>query len=222
MILSADKSAVASQMQIRLYDYMIQTRRDVDSLVTKLKDINDPFGHAFAQMSNALTLEPGDQRFFVRVGKARSPLPAHIELPPFPAEMPPQDQVKGIVQMLELYYLFARGTLRRYYVFTTPSLDQIKREIEVLGDMLKIPLHELKIFRRSRKEPPEDTLEKERRALPPDVEIRYVRGPHYTHTIYELYVLNSAYSLALAYVLVGVHFGTIWSFGEHRSMTRVK
>jgi len=161
--------------------------------------------------SKAAAVTAEDERFFIKVAKSRSPITRHIELPPYEPGMPFEDQVKGITQMLELHYLFARGTLRRYYVFTTPSMRLLTKEIALLGEVLGIPLHELKVFRRSREEPPEHVLNEERHMLPLDVELRYVRGPHYAHTIYELYVLNSAYSLALAYILVGIHFATIWS-----------
>jgi len=210
-------------MRVDLYKYIEHTRRETAPVVRRLADISDTFARAFATMSSQLTLEPADQeRFFMKVAKTRSPLPTHIQLPPYPDDVPVQDQIGGIVQMLELYYLFARGTLRRYYVFTTPSMDQLRRGIVALDKTLRIPLHELKVFRRSRSEPPESILKKDRETLPPDIEMRHVKGAHYTHTFYELYVLNSAYSLALAYVLVGIHFGTIWFFGEHWPVTRAR
>jgi hypothetical protein len=196
-------------LKVSLYESVrriSQSPTTVSRLVAEAKD--ERFADELENTLRQLGVEAAGDKFFVKLRKTRSPLPANIELPPY-LDAPLKEQVQGLNQLRWLENCFAHATLRQYYIFTTPSAYDVKNVIATVNRIFSIPLDQMKVFVRSRRESqdPAQTLRKE---LPIDVELRHVKGVQYKRTIFELYIVNMAYSAVLAAFLALLHYGKIW------------
>jgi len=207
--LSGIRVHLGYHLKVGLYEWMrrsAQSPTTVSRLVAESKD--ERFADELEKTLRQLEVEAAGDKFFVKLRKTRSPLPTNIELPPY-SDAPLKEQVQGLNQLRWLENCFAHGTLRQYYIFTSPSVYDVKNVVATVSGTFSMPLDQMKVFIRSRRESQEpiQTLRKE---LPVDVELRHVKGVQYKRTIFELYIINMAYSVVLAGFLALLHYGKIW------------
>jgi hypothetical protein len=196
-------------LKVELYGCIkrsVQSPTTVSRLVAENKD--ERFADELEKGLRQVEVEAAGDKFFVKLRKTRSALPTTIELPPY-VDAPLKEQVQGLDQLRWLENCFAHGALRQYYIFTSPSVYDVKNVVATVSRTFSMPLDQMKIFIRSRRDS-QDLIQTLRKELPVDVELRHVKGLQYKRTIFELYIVNMAYSVVLAGFLALLHCGKIW------------